>query len=282
MADISDVGAALLSLIEQATYPNGTLHASVIGHDVIIYEGWPDPQELAAGLAAGQVHVSVFPRPGDRQIDTLTNGWKEKVPVNLTLSASSIGNTLTIGGTVSVPQNMVAIVEGIPYLYAVQPADTLATVAAGVAAAITNKAVLDQSFAAAAAAKSYQITVNGAVLTVGGATRVSATAGGAGKIIKEQRRQARVMQISIWAQSHALRDAMAKPLDAALAAVSRITLADGTYGTLRYSGSAQIDDLQKQGIYKRDLLYEVSYGVTTEQDTATIIVPTTNITRNLP
>lgn len=185
MADVSDVGQALVGFVESVVYPNGTAAASIVGNGIKIYQGWPTPEELADDLAAGIVHVSVFPRPGDRIIDTLTDDWQLVAPL-----------------------------------------------------------------------------VNGV-----------------GTALKELRRVARVFQVSVWAQAPALRDSIAGPLDAAFADMWRMPLADNTTGMVRYAGSSQIDDLQKQGIYKRDLLYEVSYGVTTTQQVTAITETTLNITQ---
>jgi hypothetical protein len=184
MADISDVGQALVDFIESVVYPNGVQQPSIIGNGIKTYQGWPTPEELEDDLAAGIVHVSVFARPGGRVIDTLTDDWEELAP----------------------PVN------------------------------------------------------------------------GVGIAVKELRREAHVFQISVWAQSYSLRDQLAKPLDAAFAKMWRMPLSDGTTGMVRYVSSTQIDDLQKQGIYKRDLLYEVAYGITDEQQTTAVSTPVINTT----
>jgi hypothetical protein len=71
MADISEVADALAAVIETAAYPNGIGQPSVGECDVIIYQGWPDPETLEHDLAAGKVHISIFPRPGGRVTTTV-------------------------------------------------------------------------------------------------------------------------------------------------------------------------------------------------------------------
>lgn len=65
MADVSEVGEALAQIVAAAAYPNGTGQPSIGACDIMVYQGWPNPQTLDADLAAGKVHISVFPRPGD-------------------------------------------------------------------------------------------------------------------------------------------------------------------------------------------------------------------------
>ena len=60
MADISDVEAALCSLVERAVYPNGITQPSVSDALVKIYRGWPTNRALNADLAAGTQTVTVF------------------------------------------------------------------------------------------------------------------------------------------------------------------------------------------------------------------------------
>ena len=67
MADISDVEAAILSLLTQTAYPNGTASPSAVldsggnPHNVQLYRGWPVPDQLDIDMAAGTVDVSIFP-----------------------------------------------------------------------------------------------------------------------------------------------------------------------------------------------------------------------------
>jgi hypothetical protein len=176
MADITEVGQALVAAIALAAYPNGTAQPSVGNCPILVYQGWPNPQQLEADVQTGKVHISVFPRPGDR------------------VTSVMLGDTEW----------------------------------------------LEQS-----------------------------NDGTQGVSIREIRRQTRTFQITVWASCFDRRDPVAKAIDSALAAVTRLTLADGSQGVMTYVNSTQDDDQQKQGIYRRDLFYSVNYATTqTEADYA--------------
>jgi len=169
MADLTEAGQALVDAIARAAYPGGAGLPSVGGCPILIYQGWPNPQQLETDLRAGKVHVSVFPRPGDK------------------VTSVMLGDTE----------------------WAEQSND-----------------------------------------------------GAQGVSIREVRRQTRIFQITVWAGCHNRRDPVAAAIDAALAAVTRLPLPDGSQGVLTYASSAQDDDQQKQGIYRRDLLYAINYATT--------------------
>ncbi len=163
MADLSEVGDALVAVIAQAAYPNGTAQASVGGCPILIYQGWPQPQQLEDDLRAGKVHISVFPRLGDR-VTSAASDWQEQ-----------------------------------------------------------------------------------------------SNDGEAGVSIRELRCQTRSFQITVWAGCFKPRDRVASAIDSTLAGVSRLALADGAQGVMNYEHSAQDDNQQKLGIYRRDLIYAINY-----------------------
>jgi len=167
MADITEVGQALVAAIARAAYPGGTGQPSVGGCPILIYQGWPNPQQLETDLRAGKVHVSVFPHPGDKVTSVMLGdtGWEE--------------------------------------------------------------------------------------LSNDGAQGIS---------IREVRRQTRAFQITVWAGCFASRDPVAAAIDSALAVITRLPLPEGTTAIMTYARSAQGDDQQKQGIYRRDLFYDVNYA----------------------
>lgn len=177
MADITEVGQALVTAIAGAAYPNGTAQPSVGGMPILVYQGWANPQLLTTDLQAGKVHITVFPRPNDK-VTSVMNGdgeWQEQ---------SNNGTT--------------------------------------------------------------------------------------GVAIREIRRQTRTFQITVWASCFDKRDPVAKAIDSALAAITRMTLPDGSQGVMTYVNSTQDDDQQKQGIYRRDLFYAVNYA-TTQTDNEYVI-----------
>ncbi|CAJ0705844.1 hypothetical protein [Ralstonia holmesii] len=260
MADISDVSSALVTAIAGIVYPNGTAQPSITGAAVAVFAGWPDSVQLRADLAAGKVNVSVFPPPNMmRIIDSSMSDWSTPTaPVN-TLTLTLSGQTVTVGGTVSTPQNAALVVDNKAYVYAVQAGDTLASIAAALASAVS----VDQTATSA-----------GAVVTIPGAKYISPRVGGVGVATRETRRQEQTYMVTIWANCFDQRDPIAAAIDSALSGQIHLTLADQSVATLRYKSSRQDDSLQKEGIYRRDLMYAVEFSTfqsaTLSQITATI------------
>lgn len=259
MADIDDVTTALASLISGAIYPSGTGSPSVTGAPTRAYPGWPVPSNLDSDLAGGTVNVSLFPTT--ERVEPVINLNAEAVsiaPATLTLTLS--GATITVGGTISTPQTVMVAINKKPYTYAVQATDTLATVASGIAAAIGG-------------------TASGAVVTVpAGTFQINTGISTQAQMVQPQRRTSRMIQITVWAPSPALRTATAKALDLALSQAERMTLPDGTSCALMYRSSPMVDAVQKQGIYRRDVIYESSFLATVETQAQTVTSLSTNLT----
>ncbi|MDE2468746.1 MAG: hypothetical protein KGL35_08385 [Bradyrhizobium sp.] len=260
MADISDVSTSLVAIIAGALYPNGTSQPSVVGAPVAVYPGWPTASQLDADLAGfsngqgGRLHVTVFPTPTEKSEPAYRMDWQALTINAATLTATISGQTVTLSGTVSTPQNVALLVDNAGYVYPVQPADTLTTIATALAALVPGA------------------TSSGAVITVpNGAKLTAARTGGSGTMQRELRRQMRVMQITAWADTPANRDALAQAVDAALSAIPRFVLADQTQARLLYQSGRQIDDQSKANLYRRDLMYSVEYS-TTQTTGATDVV----------
>lgn len=252
MADLSDVSAALQALAVQALYPSGTAQPSVAGVPIKVYPGWPIPLQLDPDLAAGTCHVSIFPRPEEHNTTRFSRDPQAQVVNVATLTATILGQTVTIAGTIPAannPTNVSVEVQGLAFVYAVQPTDTLTGIATALSALI---------------AASIAGTSNaGPVITIGGtraptAARVGITA----TSVREIRRQRRVFMLTVWADSPQHRDAIAQPLDIALAELSFITMPDTFAARLIYRGSMVSDAQEKAGQYRRDLLYSVEYATT--------------------
>lgn len=182
MADMTDAGNALVTLIAATLYPQGDTAPSLTGDRLLVYQGWPDPVTLGGDLAAGTIHVSIFPMPGDKvtSISQDDDDWEE-------------------------------------------------------------------------------------------------AADGA-SAIRELRRQTRLFGIRVWAGGHLRRDAAAAAIDAGLAAVSRMVLADGSVAVLTYDGSVQDDERQQAGIYRRDLFYALNYATTRTMILTPITSTVTDVT----
>lgn len=268
MADISDVTSTLVAIISALLYPTGTANPPIVRTNTRVYVGWPIPDQLEIDLAnavAGNApdpqicHVSVYPLPTERNTTRYLPQWQQATLNTPTLTLTAAGQTVTVAGVIppqSNPHNAVIFANGIPYVYAVQSADSLNSIAAALAALI-SVAVPGTSSA-------------GPIVTLPNSARLGAVRiGVTGTSVLEISRQEKQIQIVIWADSPDHRSALAKIIDPALKALTFIALPDLSGGRLRYVGNRESDAAEKQGIYRRDLMYTVEYGtfqtlVTTE------------------
>lgn len=272
MADQSDVADAFVALISGMLYPNGTDSPSSLGLDAKVYVGWPVPSELKADLMRrpSVSHISVYPRP-DEHNTTRYDGdeWLEASRPTPTLTLTSTFNPdgsmlVTIGGTVppasaANPQNLAIFVNGVPYLYTVQPTDTLM----GIAEALATKI---------AAAVPGTLTAQAAVWLPAGARLGALRVGVTGTALHEVGRQEKLFQIGIWSATPRERDKLASAVDVFLRKTQWLNLADQTLGRNIYRSSHQSDQLQREGAYRRDLLYTVEYATTEAVSAPEIIV----------
>jgi hypothetical protein len=168
-----------------------------------------------------------------------------------TLTAKVAGNAITIGGTITTPQNVVVSCgPALAFGYSVQAGDTLASIASGVAA------LLAEAFPGTSS--------TGAVVTMGrGAPIPNAYVASTGKVWTEQGRQEKVFWITCWCPTPALRDQLVPPIDLALRQLDFITMPDQGAARLIYHSSRESDEGEKNEIYRRDLLYSVEYATAT-------------------
>lgn len=254
MADQADVSNALVSKISQILYPtgiSGPTAPAITGVPTLVYAGWPTSSQLdadllalAKGQANGRMHVTVFPPKGmERNMTRFPREWQQVAPAVQTLNLTANGQTVTVGGTVSTPQNLMLMVGYQPVVYAVQSGDTLVSIATAIAALIPG----------ASAAGGIITLPASAILT---AARVGATA----TAIREIRRQQKVWMVTVWADTPAHRDIAAQAIDLVLADLAFLVFPDTSAGRLIYKGSNCEDNFSKANSYRRDLLYSVEYG----------------------
>lgn len=250
-----------------STAPDATGKSpSVSGTPIVVYPGWPSSDNLAKALAAGVTHITVFPQAMERN----TTRYQERELIvmppapTLTLAISKDLGSVTVGGTVSAPQNLALRVNNKFYTYAVNTGDTLNSISAALAAALA----VDVSGTSAM----------GPVITLGPSGRLQAArVGGFATIAREVKRQERVMSIITWANSAQLRDQIAGAVDASLADTRFLDMPDGFGARLIYKNSMVIDAQQKAGLYRRDLNYTVEYATTISKQRAAVIAPTNNL-----
>lgn len=269
MADISDVENVLLSTLTQLAYPNGTSSPSAIvdaqsqPHKVQLYRGWPIPAQLDSDMVAGTVDVSIFPMATEKNSTRYAPYEEDLLPyptATLTLTAGNA--SLTVGGIVSMPQNVAALVNGIGYSYGVQLGDTLNSIATGLAALINVNT---------------PATSTGAVINIPSAHKLVPRIGVVGQTIKEVSRQTRNVMISMWCPTPDLRDNAAKLFDPILKSINFLSMPDGTKCRLIYFSSPITDAIEKENVYRRDLIYSCEYGTTITTPAPQVVVEKINL-----
>ncbi|EXF95798.1 hypothetical protein HK44_020640 [Pseudomonas fluorescens HK44] len=259
MASLTDVLKQVAAQIATIVYPAGTGQPSIAGMPIKVYPGWPIPKTLEADLAAGKVHVSVYAAGRDKKTTRyLGKSWITlSAPVH-TVAMTVAGSVVTLSGTVS-KQNLLISLNGISYVYAMQPSDTLTTAAAGLASLVPGASSA------------------GPVVTLTGAHSVFTRVGGFGAAIKETKRQAQSVQVTVWASTPNARDLVESAIDSTLSDSNNIAFPDGSVGIIEYSGRLMDDKLQKANLYRMDLFYLIDYATTQTQQAAEVIAPVLNI-----
>lgn len=254
MADQADVENALVSLIANAVYPQGTAADSAIagsGGAVTcrVYRGMPNGPALDADLMQGVMHATVFAEPHPiRNVTRFPRVWQTVALVPATLSVSTDGTTATFSGACAAGQLAGIAADGAIFPYAVQARDTPATVASNLAALIRLAG--------------WVVNYHASMVSVPAARLFAARVVAGGLSLQEIKRQVQSFRISLWCGDPIARDAAAALIDVALATPNFIGLADGSSARLMFSGGATTDKASDAGLYRRDLIYEAEYPTT--------------------
>jgi hypothetical protein len=252
VADLEDVTATLVGILNGLLYPNGLGAPPIAGYASRVLPGWPNPAQLDKDLKENRTIVSVYPRTEERNTTRYALQWQQATMNSPTLAMNFNGVKATVSGSVppaANPHIVMVMANYRPYVYAVQPSDTLSSIAAALAG-IAAVGIPGTSSAGPV------ISFPANTLIMAARVGVTGTSG------MEVRRQERLFQIGIWANSPQSRTAVAKAIDPALAVMPFITLPDLFTGRLRYKNSMVTDVSQKQLLYRRDLFYTVEYPTT--------------------
>jgi hypothetical protein len=252
MADLSDVLNAFVTLINDVLYTgesvdaNGNNLPSLAGPVVKLMRGTPVANLLDADLRAGVVNITVNERAGMGRMTTrFPAEWSLVSLTTATLTVAVVGNTLTIGGTATVGQGVMLIVDGQPYAVQAGVNDTPTTLAAALAVLVQ----VDESAVASST-----------TLNIPSATNLTARVVLQGSAIYPTRQQEAGIVIKVFAPSFALRDEVASFVDNALSKTVRLSLPDTSVAMVRYSGTAYDDQPQKTLTFIRTLIYQVEYS----------------------
>lgn len=267
MASALDVWNGIAQILGTAFYPSGvpagTNPASpVAGACVRCYAGWPERDQLDKDLAAGIVNVSVYQFGASSNttrypaVDIVTSTGTS------TLAWAVSGAVATLSGTISAPQNLALLIDGISYTYAVQSADTLAGIAASFAAAISAN---------------QSASSTGPDITVPNSHSISGRVGSVGTTSREVSRQKAQIMATVWAPTAPLRASCAAAIGQGLADLRRFTLSDGSVASIVPFSDRPSDAGEKALLYRYDLIYSVEYATTIAGTAAQITVFTENV-----
>jgi hypothetical protein len=246
MADLADVENAIVAQVVGALYPNGISQSSITGAICRVYRGWPSPAALNLDLGAGTVNVTVFPATVP---DEVPDRYFDAVYADISaisLAATVAGQSVTISGIVGSAQIVGLLIDGVPLSYSVGDSDTTASIAAGIAAAISGDRIA---------------ILSGSMITIPNVVSLVARVVRNGTISQAMRRQRREVQICCWCPSPLLRDQISKSVDHVLAASSFIDLADNTKAHVHYISTQVYDLSQNALLYRRDLCYRFEYTI---------------------
>lgn len=258
MPGIYAVLNTLAQQVENACYPAGIMSPSVTGNQITIEAGFPIRTQLDKDLQLGYSHVFVYPDVKQRAITKFEREYLPLQKTPATLVATVSGMTVTITGTVTLPQSVMVIVNGTGYGYGVVMGDTVNTVAAGLAALIPG-----------AVAVNNVVTVASAYSLI---ARISTnfTAG------RELARIEGVFNIYIESPNPEDRAVILDAVDTYLKVNFRIVGSDDFYLLLFYHDLKATDELEKEGVYKARLMYMIQYPTTQITNFTSITQPFVN------
>ena len=260
MASVYDIQNTLVGLIAGVVYPNGTGQPSIGGVDTFIYAGWPQPQRLESDLNAGKCHISVYPLSTEKKMtESLGRPWRVISKGIPTILATVTGLQITLSGAVSTPTNINVYSGKQHHCYAVQPGDTLTSIATALSALIVGS------------------SNSGPVITMPATSVFSVRIGTLDSVGRILRRQQKDFQITVWTGTPSLRETVSAAVDNGLSSYTALSTVDGSPTVLQYKRSLQSDTGQSYLVYRHDMIFTVDFS-TMQTDTATqVVAPTMNV-----
>lgn len=260
MATLIQVLNTLTSLTEVACYPNGTSMPSITGTEIIINSGFPIRTQEDFDLSAGFSHVYIYPTDKERVVTKFERTFQPILQsvATIALTVNSVAQTVAISGTVTLPQAIMIIVNGVGYGYQILIGDTLNSIAAHTAALIPGA------------------TATGNVINLTGAHDIIARVATNYTAAEELSRVDRVFDIFVVSPNFTDRSTIIDAIDVYLKQQYRINLPDGFTGMVFYNDIRWRDDLEQYQIFKGWLNYTIQYPTTLTQNFTTITDPFVN------
>jgi hypothetical protein len=266
MADLADVEVALVSVIANAIYPNGTAVPSVIGNTCRVYRGLPTAPALDADLAAGVLHACVLADGPVRNVTRYPRIWQTVAPAPATLLVLAGPESASFSGTCALGQLAGIAVGGAQFAYAVQANDTPATVASNLTSMLR--------------AAGWLVAYAGSTITIPGAAFFTARVVNGAGTLQEIKRQVQEFRIDLWCPDPASRDAAAPVIDRALAAQNFLALSDGSSARVIFLETDVSDEVADARLYKRSLRYSAEYPTTLSEMTPAMLFGTGSFDAN--
>jgi hypothetical protein len=269
MADIADVRNAMVAIAGAAVYPNGSLYPSAIAAagPIMTVPAYPQPSDLAGTFMSpisegGQngVVVAIYDSGPARDTTRFFPETHVGALPSPTLSWTVSGNTATLSGDPTVPQNLCLLDGHTDYVRAVLPTDTLAGIATAMAAMIPGAS-----------------STGPAVTTTNlKAARVGVVA----PTTKEVGRQVSMLRVSVYAATDAIRSSVVQTIKPVLDDQTRMTLADGSIAWIRPGTEISAWPTTKLGLAQSILTYLVEYPTVRLGTAAQAIAWIVNISAN--
>ncbi len=244
MSDITTVLETIAQNIVSAIYPNGTSQPSVTGERVIVGTADPVRSNLDESLKLNRSHVGVFSANMNRVVTKFERVYRPLTKADATIILTVSDDTVTVSGTVEVPQSVMIIVDGVGYGYSVEGEDTLATIAANTAALIPDAGAV------------------GAVITIENAREIIARVSTEYTAIEELGRIESVVDIKCYCPNPTARRVLASAINNYMLQSYRMPMPDGYFAMISWKGDSIDDSFEKSRLYMQKLSYIVQYATT--------------------
>lgn len=245
MASVDDVLRFLAKRVTNTIYLGGTALPGIVNAPVKICPGWPAPALLQHDVSAGGVHVSVWPLPTERKVNTsLGRPYHVVSKGKPTLQITVNGNALVLSGVASALTNVRLSIDGQVFFFHFRAGTTAEKASISIVRRLPRAiTVLSRVIVPLASEMRVQVTT-------------------AGTAVRELHRQVREFQITVWAPSPHLRNRTGAAIDSALSDQCHIDLGDGAPAQMLYVRQFDSDTAENWHVYRRDLIFSVNYATT--------------------
>lgn len=245
MAGIDDISRYLARRVAGVLYPGGFRLPAIVNAPVKIYPGWPEPAALLQDIETGGVHVSVWPLPAERKVNSaLGRPYRLKEKGTPTLQLTVNGSIITVSGMTSALTHVCIKLDNRLFSASFHAGKTAAEVADVLHAKLPRSFTIGPCI--------YVLMVE----------HISVSVTTAGTAVRELRRQIKDFQITVWAPTPHLRNRVGCAIDEVLSERCTVDLEDGAPAQLFYTRQFDTDTAENWHVYRRDLIFSINYATT--------------------